>query len=91
MPLIDAPGFTGKAPGGPSRWNGGKASEWETLKPEPVVEVGYDQVTAQRFRHGTKLLRWRRDKAPAQCRWDQLISELRPAELRGVIRPSEAD
>ena len=89
--LIEAPGFTGKAPGGPSRWNSGKAREWEPLKPELVVEVGYDQVTAQRFRHGTKLLRWRPDKAPAQCRMDQLISELRPAELHGVIRRSEAD
>jgi ATP-dependent DNA ligase len=59
QPLIEAPGFTGKAPGGPSRWNNGKESEWEPLRSELVVEVIYDQVTGDRFRHGTKLLRWR--------------------------------
>lgn len=79
-----APGFTGKSPGGPSRWNSGKESVWEPLRSELVVEVLYDQVTGNRFRHGTRLLRWRPDKAPAQCRMDQLIHELRPAELAGV-------
>lgn len=83
-PLIEAPGFTGKAPGGPSRWNDGKESEWEPLRPELVVEVLYDQVTGQRFRHGTRLLRWRPDKAPAQCRIEQLVHELRPAELATI-------
>ena len=85
-PLIEAPGFSGKAPGGPSRWNDGKESEWEPLRNELVVEVLYDQVTGQRFRHGTKLLRWRLDKAPSQCRMDQLIHELRPAELATIER-----
>jgi ATP-dependent DNA ligase len=80
-PLVEKPGFTGKAPGGPSRWSDGKESEWEPLRSELVVEVAYDQVTGGRFRHGTKLLRWRPDKAPAQCRMDQLVHELRPAEL----------
>lgn len=56
-PLIEGPGFTGKAPGGPSRWNDSKESEWEPLRPELVIEILYDQVTGQRFRHGTKLLR----------------------------------
>lgn len=84
-PLIAKLGFTGKAPGGPSRWNDGKASEWEPLKPELVVEVLYDQVTANRFRHGTRLLRWRPDKAPRQCRMDQLARELRPSELDTII------
>jgi ATP-dependent DNA ligase len=83
-PLIAAPGFTGKAPGGPSRWNNGQESEWEPLKSELVVEVIYDQVTGDRFRHGTKLLRWRPDKAPSQCRMDQLIHEVRPAELATI-------
>jgi len=83
-PLIEAPGFTGKAPGGPSRWNDGKESVWEPLRSELVVEVLYDQVTGQRFRHGTRLLRWRPDKAPAQCRMEQLIHELRPAELATI-------
>lgn len=80
-PLIGGPGFTGKAPGGPSRWNDGKESEWVPLMNELVVEVLYDQVTGDRFRHGTKLLRWRPDKAPSQCLMDQLVYELRPAEL----------
>lgn len=83
-PLIETPGFTGKAPGGPSRWNNGKESEWEPLRSELVVEVIYDQVTGGRFRHGTRLLRWRPDKAPGQCRMDQLVYELRPAELATV-------
>ncbi len=83
-PLIAAPGFTGKSPGGPSRWNDGKDSPWEPLAPELVVEVLYDQVTGHRFRHGTKLLRWRPDKSPELCNMDQLIHELRPSELRNV-------
>ena len=85
-PLIAAPGFTGKAPGGPSRWNDGEASEWVPLRNDLVVEVLYDQVTGARFRHGTKLLRWRPDKAPAQCTMEQLIHELRPSELATLAR-----
>lgn len=79
--LIAEPGFTGKAPGGPSRWNDGKESPWHPLAPELVVEVRYDQVTGKRFRHGTALLRWRPDKAPTQCGMEQLQYELRPSEL----------
>ncbi len=71
-PLIEPPGFTGRAPGGPSRWNRGKSTEWQPLKPKLVAEVCYDLVTGERFRHGTQLLRWRPDKAPAQCTMDQL-------------------
>lgn len=85
-PLIKAPGFTGKAPGGPSRWNNGEESKWEPLRSELVVEVLYDQVTGARFRHGTRLLRWRPDKAPLQCTMDQLVYELRPAELATLDR-----
>ena len=85
-PLIEAPGFTGKAPGGPSRWNNGEESEWEPLRSERVVEVLYDQVTGARFRHGTRLLRWRSDKAPDQCTMEQLVYELRPAELATLDR-----
>lgn len=80
-PLAEAPGFTGKAPGGPSRWNDGRESEWVPLRPELVVEVLYDQVTGNRFWHGTRILRWRPDKAPEACTMDQLDHELRPAEL----------
>jgi len=79
--LIEAPGFTGKAPGGPSRWNNGRESEWHPLRPKLVVEVRYDQVTGDRFRHGTAFVRWRPDKAPKQCRMDQLQHELRPSQL----------
>jgi ATP-dependent DNA ligase len=85
-PLIAAPGFTGKAPGGPSRWNNGAESQWEPLRNDLVVEVLYDQVTGERFRHGTRLLRWRPDKAPAQCTMEQLVYELRPAELATLDR-----
>lgn len=70
--LIAAPGFTGKASGGPSRWSSGKDTSWQPLKPKLVVEVCYDHVTGARFRHGTKLLRWRPDKSPKQCTLDQL-------------------
>jgi ATP-dependent DNA ligase len=82
--LIAPPGFTGKAPGGPSRWNDGKETEWFPLKPELVVEVSYDQVTGGRFRHGTGLVRWRPDKAPRQCRMEQLDYALRPSDLADV-------
>ena len=70
--LIEPPGFTGKAPGGPSRWTTEKSTAWEPLRPELVVEVQYDHISANRFRHGTKLLRWRPDKAPRHCTFDQL-------------------
>jgi ATP-dependent DNA ligase len=73
--LIGPPGFSGKAPGGPSRWNQGKESAWEPLKPELVVEVSYDHVTGGRFRHGTRLLRWRPEKAPRQCTMEQLAQK----------------
>jgi ATP-dependent DNA ligase len=83
--LIEPPGFTGSAPGGPSRWNTERTGQWEPLKPELVVEVRYDQVTGRRFRHGTGFLRWRPDKDPKQCTFDQLAPELRPSELRELF------
>jgi ATP-dependent DNA ligase len=67
-------GFTGSAPGGPSRWSTERTGEWVPLKPKLVVEVRYDHMTGGRFRHGTRLLRWRPDKAPRQCGYDQLES-----------------
>ena len=70
--LIAPPGFTGTAPGGPSRWSTERSAQWQPLKPKLVVEVGFDHVTDCRFRHGTTLLRWRPDKRPDQCRMDQL-------------------
>lgn len=80
-PHLGGTGFTGKAPGGPSRWSTERSTEWTPLAPELVVEVTYDQVTAGRFRHGTSILRWRLDKAPTQCTMGQLEYELRPADL----------
>jgi ATP-dependent DNA ligase len=83
--LIQPPGFTGNAPGGPSRWNTERTGQWEPLKPELVVEVRYDQVTGRRFRHGTGFVRWRPDKDPRQCTFDQLAPELRPSELKELF------
>jgi ATP-dependent DNA ligase len=79
--MIEPPGFSGNAPGGPSRWSTERSAEWQPLRPELVVEVRYDHVTGDRFRHGTKLVRWRPDKAPEQCTFEQLEQEARPARL----------
>jgi ATP-dependent DNA ligase len=65
-------GFTGNAPGGPSRWSTEKTSEYFPLRHELVVEVSYDHVSSARFRHGTGIVRWRLDKAPRQCTYAQL-------------------
>jgi ATP-dependent DNA ligase len=70
--LIKAPGFTGRAPGGPSRWSTDRSAEWKPLAPKLVIEVQYDHFTGGRFRHGTKFLRWRPDKKPAQCGMEQV-------------------
>jgi ATP-dependent DNA ligase len=83
--LVEPPGFTGNAPGGPSRWSTERSGDWQPLRPELVAEVRYDHVTGNRFRHGTKLLRWRPDKAPKQCGMDQLEHETRPAELAASL------
>ena len=83
--LVEPPGFTGNAPGGPSRWSTERTGEWQPLKPGLVVEVMYDQVTSGRFRHGTKLLRRRPDKAPKQCTMDQLAPPLTPAQLEQLL------
>lgn len=73
--LIKKPGFTGQAPGGPSRWSTERSAQWQPLAPKLVVEVQYDHFTGGRFRHGTRFLRWRPDKAPPQCTMDQLEGE----------------
>lgn len=71
-PLEKPPGFTGSAPGGPSRWR--RTEEpWFPLAPTLVVEVRYDHVTGGRFRHGTTFLRWRPDKQPRLCTMQQLL------------------
>ena len=83
--LIAPPGFTGRAPGGPSRWNNDRTARWEPLQPVLVAEVRYDQVTGKRFRHGTRLLRWRPDKEPRQCTFQQLAPELKPSGLQELF------
>jgi len=76
---IKAPGFTGQAPGGPSRWSTERSSEWEPLDAKLVVEVKYDHFSGGRFRHGTSFLRWRPDKEPRQCTIEQVEQEGRSA------------
>ena len=83
--LVGPPGFTGSAPGGPSRWNTERTTQWQPLRHELVVEVRYDQVTGRRFRHGTGFVRWRPDKDPRQCTFEQLAPELRPSELKELF------
>jgi ATP-dependent DNA ligase len=75
--LIEPPGFTGSAPGGQSRWRTERSTEWQPLKPKLVVEVQYDHFAGGRFRHGTKLLRWRPDKDPRQCTMKQVERDSR--------------
>lgn len=75
-------GFTGNAPGGPSRWSTERTATYEKLRPELVIEIAYDQITSGRFRHGTRLLRWRPDKAPQQCTFEQIAP---PAKLSGPV------
>jgi ATP-dependent DNA ligase len=70
--LKGPPGFTGTKPGGPSRWSTERSEAWEPLRTRLVVEVEFDHVTGDRFRHGTRFVRWRPDKKPAQCSMDQL-------------------
>ena len=71
-PLLGGTGFTGRAPGGPSRWATERSGEWVPLKPKLVCEIQYDHFSGGRFRHGTKFLRWRPDKSPKQCTFAQV-------------------
>jgi ATP-dependent DNA ligase len=79
--LIRAPGFTGDAPGGPSRWSTRRTAEWQPLAPRLVVEVTYDHVTDHRFRHGTNLVRWRPDKPAEQC----LLAQIEPKKQAAIL------
>jgi ATP-dependent DNA ligase len=90
-PLKDRSAFTGSAPGGPSRWSKpGTSNDWVPIEPALVAEFAYDQVTGGRFRHGTTFRRWRPDKKPAQCTFEQLTAELRPEQLEAILRDAEA-
>ena len=82
--LIAPPGFTGNAPGGPSRWSTARSAEWQPLKPSLVVEVTYDHFSGDRFRHGTRLIRWRPDKSPKQCTMDQVAQK--KADLMKLLK-----
>jgi ATP-dependent DNA ligase len=73
-----------RLPGATSRWNRGKDLSWEPLRPELVAEVAYDHLQGDRFRHGTTFVRWRDDKSPADCRYDQL-EETPPALLADLF------
>ena len=83
--LRGGPGFTSDAPGGPSRWSTEHSAEWVPLKPKLIAEVRYDHVTGDRFRRGTKFLRWRPDKKAAQCTFDQLGHEASPGLIVQTI------
>ena len=90
--LAGGAGFTGDAPGAPSRWSAGRSTAWTPLRPELVAEVRYDHVTGGRFRHGTSFLRWRPDKDPRQCTSDQLRPEASPGTLaRALASASDAE
>ena len=73
-----SPEHMGRAPGGLSRWSHGKDADWEPIRPELVCEVSYDKLQAgQRFRHATGFIRWRPDKPPQACGFDQIVSAAR--------------
>jgi ATP-dependent DNA ligase len=80
----DGSEIAGRVPGGQSRWNAGKDLSWEPLRPELVCEVSYDHLQGDRFRHATSFKRWRRDRTPASCTYDQLDAPV-PHELAEVF------
>ncbi len=78
-PIVQEPGFTGARPGGTSRW-GSRETKWHPVAAKIVVEVRFDHVTAHRFRHGARFVRWRPDKPPRQCTMEQLYSRVNVAD-----------
>ncbi|MCK1745369.1 ATP-dependent DNA ligase [Bradyrhizobium sp. 139] len=85
--ILSESSFTGKAPGGPSRWSTKRSATWQAVRPVHVVEVCYDHVSGDRFRHGTKILRWRPDKKPSQCRMEQLRQQSAKPRRAMTVRP----
>ncbi len=82
----DSTGFgRGRTPGAPSRWTGGRDTAWVRLRPELVCEVKFDHLQGDRFRHGTTFQRWRPDKPPESCAYDQLEAAV-PQELQALLR-----
>jgi ATP-dependent DNA ligase len=84
-PYTGGEGFSGSAPGGPSRWATERSAEWEPLSPKLVCEVRYDHFSGGRFRHGTKFLRWRPEKKPKSCTYDQLETKKRGKGLEALL------
>ncbi len=84
-PYMKGSGFTGHAPGGPSRWSTERSGEWERLDPKLVCEVRYDHFSGGRFRHGTKFLRWRPDKEPKSCTYEQLANRGGVGSLEKIL------
>jgi ATP-dependent DNA ligase len=84
-PYMGGEGFSGAAPGGPSRWATERSAEWEPLSPKLVCEVRYDHFSGGRFRHGTKFLRWRPEKNPKSCTYDQLETKKRGKGLEALL------
>jgi len=74
----------GRMPGGQSRWNAGKDQSWEPLRPELVVEVAFDHLQGDRFRHATQFVRWRPERDPQSCAYGQL-EVIVPEELSTVF------
>jgi len=83
--LAGGEGFSGDKPGGPSRWSTKRSAEWQPLAPKLVVEVCYDHFSGGRFRHGTRLLRWRPDKSPKQCTMKQVTAQ-KKADLMKLLK-----
>ena len=75
----------GRTPGGPSRWNAGKDVSWIRLRPELVIEVTFDYLQGERFRHAATFKRWRHDKPPADCGFEQIDTAV-PYELQEIFR-----
>jgi len=71
-------------PGAKSRWSQGKDLSWEPLRPELVVEVAYDHMQGRRFRHTAHFRRWRTDKKPSDCTYEQL-EVVPPHELAAIF------
>jgi ATP-dependent DNA ligase len=86
-PYMGGSGFSGHAPGGPSRWSTERSGEWEPLDPKLVCEVRYDHFSGGRFRHGTKFLRWRPEKNPKSCTYEQVEPGKKTAVLGKILKP----
>lgn len=79
--------FTMNLPGAPSRWSTARSTEWQPVRPDLVIEVKFDHLTNGRFRHGTKILRWRPDKNPKQCTFEQIGKE-KESSSSGIMSAS---